>query len=70
MKYLAQLVLKRAVKDYINGLKYDNTYTIAECEEFFNSEQFDLISECAEAHNLSSDYIINMCKRMAFCNDR
>ena len=70
MKYVAQLALKRAIKDYIDGLKYDNTYTIAECENFFHSEQFDLISECAGFHDLSSDYIISMCKKAVVGNDR
>lgn len=64
MIFVARLVLRRAIKDYITALKCNDIETISECENFFYSEQFDLITECAEMRNLKSDYVVRMCKRV------
>lgn len=69
MTYVAKLALKRAIKDYIYALKTNNKDVIYECEEFFNSEQFDLLTECAEMRELNSDYIMNLCKKKVGIND-
>ena len=65
MIFVARLVLRRAIKDYITALKCDDIETISECENFFYSEQFDLITECAEMRNLKSECVIRMCKKAA-----
>ena len=69
MIYVAKLALKRLIKDYIYALKTDNKGIIYECEEFFNSEQFDLLTECAEMREMDSDYIMNLCKKKVGIND-
>lgn len=69
MIYVARLALKRAIKDYIYALKTNNIDIIFECEEFFNSEQFDLLTECAEMREMDSDYIMNLCKKKVGIND-
>ena len=68
MKYAARLVLKRAIKDYIFSLKCNDIDIISECENFFHSEQFDLITECAEMRNLNEEYIIRTCRKMVSNN--
>ena len=69
MIYVAKLALKRAIKDYINALKTNNKDIIYECEEFFNSEQFDLLTECAEMREMNSNYVMNLCKKKAGIHD-
>ena len=64
MIFVARLVLRRAIKDYITALKFNDIGRISECEEFFYSDQFDLITECAEMRNLKSDYVVRMCKKV------
>lgn len=66
---VAKMALKKAIKDYIYALKTNNKDIIYECEEFFNSEQFELLTECAEMREMNSDYIINLCKKKAGIND-
>ena len=63
MTYVAKLALKRALKDYIYALKTNNKDAIYECEEFFSSEQFDLLTECAEMREMDSNYIMGLCKK-------
>ena len=64
MIFVARLVLRRAIKDYIKALKCNDIETISECEDFFYSDQFDLITECAEMRDLKSDYVVRMCKKV------
>ena len=69
MIYVAKLALKRAIKDYIYALKTNNKDIIYECEEFFNSEQFDLLTECAQMREMNSDYIKKKKKKKVGIND-
>ena len=63
LKNLAKKALKLAIKDYISALELENTEIINECEEFFNSEQFGLLTECAEMREMDSNYIMGLCKK-------
>ena len=62
-KKVAKMALKIAIKDYISALQKGDIDIICECEEFFNSEQFDLLTECAGMREMDSDYIMDLCKK-------
>lgn len=63
LKKVAKMALKFAMKDYMSALQKGDIDIIYECEEFFNSEQFELLTECAEMREMNSDYIMNLCKK-------
>ena len=69
LKKVAKMALKLAIKDYISALQLVNNEVIYECEEFFTSEQFDFLTECAEMREMNGDYIINLCKKKVGIND-
>lgn len=63
LKKVAKMALKIAMKDYMSALQKGDINIIYECEEFFNSEQFDLLTECAEMREMDSGYIMGICKK-------
>lgn len=63
LKKAAKNALKFAMKDYMSALQMGDIDIIYECEEFFNSEQFDLLTECAEMREIDSNYIMGLCKK-------
>lgn len=63
LKKVAKMALKFAIKDYMSALQKGDIDIIYECEEFFNSEHFDLLTECAEMREMDSNYIIGLCKK-------
>ena len=70
LKKIAKIALKIAIKDYVSALQKADIDIIHECSEFFNSEQFDLLTECAEMREMDSDYIMNLCRKKIEINDR
>ena len=44
-KYLAAAMVKQTIKDYIFAKVNDNKYLFDECMAFFNSEEFEFISD-------------------------
>ena len=69
LKKVAKMALKLAIKDYISALQLGNNEIIYECEEFYNSGQFDLLTECAGMREMNRDYIMNLCKKKVGIND-
>lgn len=45
LEMLCEAVVTKAAKDYVSALRHGNKYTIAECEQFFRSEWFYVISD-------------------------
>lgn len=68
-KDIAVMVIQRAIYDYKHALKKDNASVANECEMFFNSRQFDLLSKCANLENIDGDFIIEKCKKVMKIND-
>lgn len=67
-KDIAVEVIKRAIYDYKHALKKDNASVANECEKFFHSQQFDLLSKCANLVEIDGDYIIEKCKKVVKTN--
>ena len=47
---LANAIILKAVEDYRYSLRYHNTRTIRECEDFFRSEWFTFLCDLDSEH--------------------
>lgn len=63
-KDIAVMTIQRAIYDYKHALKKDNASVANECEKFFHSQQFDLLSKCANLVDIDGDIIIEKCKKV------
>lgn len=63
-KDIAVMAIQRAIYDYKHALKKDNASVANECEKFFHSQQFDLLSKCANLVDIDGDIIIEKCKKV------
>lgn len=67
-KDIAVMAIQRAIYDYKHALEKDNASVANECEKFFHSQQFDLLSKCANLVEMDGDYIIEKCKKVVKIN--